>query len=95
MNALIRAMLVGSVVGLAQVLLHLHGPRDLAANELPMFFLPLPLGMLLAWYGRLPRWWLVALLGQCVVIVLALPVGRGQAGGVVPGGSLRGRPGRP
>jgi hypothetical protein len=70
MNALIRAMLVGSVVGLAQVLLHLNGSRDLAANELPMFFLPLPLGMLLAWYGRLPRWWLVALLGQFAVIVL-------------------------
>lgn len=67
---MIRAALVGAVVGLAQVLIHLLGPRDMAENELLMLFAPLPLGLLLSWFGMLRRWWLVALLGQLAVLLL-------------------------
>ncbi|MER6576393.1 hypothetical protein [Nonomuraea sp. NPDC001023] len=70
MNALIRAALVGAVVGLAQAVLAFHGPDDAAGNLLLMLFAPLPAGMLLSWYAMLRNWWLVALLGQFALIAL-------------------------
>ncbi|MFI6921693.1 hypothetical protein ACIBIZ_17220 [Nonomuraea spiralis] len=70
MNALIRAALVGAVVGLAQVVIVLRGPQNDAANLVLMLFAPLPLGMLLSWYAMLRNWWLVSLLGQFAVIAL-------------------------
>ncbi|MEU1385840.1 MULTISPECIES: hypothetical protein [unclassified Nonomuraea] len=70
MNALIRAALVGAVVGLAQAVIAFHGPEDAAGNLLLMLFAPLPAGMLLAWYAMLRNWWLVALLGQFALVAL-------------------------
>ncbi|NUR91651.1 MAG: hypothetical protein HOY71_46895 [Nonomuraea sp.] len=70
MNAMIRAALVGAVVGLAQVLIHLFGPRDMVGNELLMLFAPFPLGLALSWFGMLRRWGLVALFGQLAVMIL-------------------------
>ncbi|MEU1720265.1 hypothetical protein [Nonomuraea sp. NPDC005692] len=70
MNALIRAALVGAVVGLAQAVIAFHGPEDAAGNLLLMLFAPLPAGMLLAWYAMLRNWWLVALLGHFALVAL-------------------------
>ncbi|MFI7691562.1 hypothetical protein ACIBQ6_21010 [Nonomuraea sp. NPDC049655] len=70
MNALIRAALVGAVVGLAQAVIAFHGPEDAAGNLLLMLFAPLPAGMLLSWYAMLRNWWLVALLGQFALVAL-------------------------
>ncbi|MFI7419348.1 hypothetical protein [Nonomuraea sp. NPDC049684] len=70
MNALIRAALVGAVVGLAQAVIAFHGPEDAAGNLLLMLFATLPAGMLLSWYAMLRNWWLVALLGQFALIAL-------------------------
>ncbi|MFI9594623.1 hypothetical protein [Nonomuraea sp. NPDC052265] len=70
MNALIRAALVGTVVGLAQAIIAFHGPGDAVGNLLLMLFATLPLGMLLSWYGMLRNWWLASLLGQFALIAL-------------------------
>ncbi|MGW4406696.1 hypothetical protein ACWEJ6_21900 [Nonomuraea sp. NPDC004702] len=70
MNALIRAALVGAVVGLAQAVIAFHGPDDAAGNLLLMLFATLPAGMLLSWYAMLRNWWLVALLGQFALVAL-------------------------
>ncbi|MER6514169.1 hypothetical protein ABT158_45660 [Nonomuraea sp. NPDC001636] len=70
MNALIRAALVGAVVGLAQAVIAFHGPDDAAGNLLLMLFATLPAGMLLSWYAMLRNWWLVALVGQFALIAL-------------------------
>ncbi|MGW2213435.1 hypothetical protein ACWCSD_00480 [Nonomuraea sp. NPDC001684] len=70
MNALIRAALVGAVVGLAQAVIAFHGPEDAAGNLLLMLFATLPAGMLLSWYAMLRNWWLVALLGQFALVAL-------------------------
>ncbi|MEV4398386.1 hypothetical protein [Nonomuraea sp. NPDC049607] len=70
MNALIRAALVGAVVGLAQAVIAFHGPDDAAGNLLLMLFATLPLGMLLSWYAMLRNWWLASLLGQFALIAL-------------------------
>ncbi|WP_327088371.1 hypothetical protein OIE66_39635 [Nonomuraea sp. NBC_01738] len=75
MNALCRAAIVGSAIGLMEVFIHLYGPEDDFTGSNVMLLAPFPAGLLLGWLIRLPRWWLVAALAPFVniaIIVLAL-----------------------
>ncbi|MEV0597612.1 hypothetical protein [Nonomuraea cavernae] len=75
MNALCRAAIVGSVIGLMEVFLQVHGPEDDFTGANVMLIVPFPAGLLLSWLIRLPRWWLVAAVAPFVniaIIVLAL-----------------------
>jgi hypothetical protein len=75
MNVLIRAALVGTVIGLVEVCIHFYKVEDdfRAANTL--IFTPFLVGLLLGWLVRLPRWWQVAILAPFLngaIIIIAL-----------------------
>ncbi|WP_125647818.1 hypothetical protein [Nonomuraea sp. WAC 01424] len=75
MNALCRAVIVGSVIGLMEVFLYLNRSEDDFTGTNVMLLAPFGAGLLLGWLIRLPRWWLVAALAPFVniaIIVLAL-----------------------
>ncbi|MEV0827645.1 hypothetical protein [Nonomuraea rubra] len=68
MNALIRAALVGAVIGLAEHALVTpaleHGER---LAFLALLAGPFPAGMLLSFWAKLPRWWLLSVMGPIAV----------------------------
>ncbi|MEV0344896.1 hypothetical protein AB0H88_03970 [Nonomuraea sp. NPDC050680] len=73
MNASLRAALVGAVVGLAQfVLLCLRGDNIGLLDLLMTVVLSSGLGFFLSWWGRLPRWWGVGLVGPAVIVAFLL-----------------------
>ncbi|GAA1698716.1 hypothetical protein GCM10009733_111530 [Nonomuraea maheshkhaliensis] len=75
MNALIRAALVGAVIGIGEAALA-QVVDDNILVFLVMLALPLPAGMLLTLWGRLPLWWLISILGPVFVVMgfIAAPV---------------------
>ncbi|MEV4174389.1 hypothetical protein [Nonomuraea sp. NPDC049709] len=79
MNALIRIALVGAVIGLGEsVLVVCVSERNVLLAFLAMVFVPFPVSMALCWWGKLPHWWLVSVLGPMIVIfyfLLTLAVG--------------------
>ncbi|MEV0621163.1 hypothetical protein AB0I81_48090 [Nonomuraea sp. NPDC050404] len=81
MNALIRAALVGAVVGLTEAALAAHLS---VFTLLMMLLVPVPLSLALSYWGRLPRWWLVALLGPVGAIACfgMLPVTPAELAGM-------------
>ncbi|GAA3091448.1 hypothetical protein [Streptosporangium carneum] len=75
MNALFRAALVGTAIGLLEVLIYLYGPEDDFTGANTMLLAPFPVGLTLGWLIRLPRWRQVAILAPFVniaIITLAL-----------------------
>ncbi|MEU7749210.1 hypothetical protein [Nonomuraea sp. NPDC049158] len=73
MNASLRAALVGAVVGLAQfVLLCMRGDNIGLLDLLMTVVLSSGLGFFLCWWGRLPRWWGVGLVGPAVIVAFLL-----------------------
>ncbi|MEU7827556.1 hypothetical protein [Nonomuraea sp. NPDC049129] len=78
MNASLRAALVGAVVGLAQFVLLCWRGDDLGPLDLMMtVVLSSGLGFFLSWWGGLPRWWGVGLVGPAAIVaflLLALPL---------------------
>jgi hypothetical protein len=73
MNASLRAALVGAVVGLTQfVLLCLRGDNIGLLDLLMTVVLSSGLGFFLSWWGRLPRWWGVGLVGPAVIVAFLL-----------------------
>lgn len=72
MSALVRAALVGAVVGIAEAMLYVFGDADEIPVVLAMALLPFPLGMFLSWFGRLPLSWAVSTLASFLLYVLML-----------------------
>ncbi|MEV4249134.1 hypothetical protein AB0J63_37675 [Streptosporangium canum] len=75
MNVLLRAALVGTIIGLVEVPIYLYGPEDDFTGANTMLLTPFPVGLVLGWLIRLPRWWQVAILAPFVniaIITLAL-----------------------
>ncbi|MET9063875.1 hypothetical protein [Streptosporangium sandarakinum] len=75
MRVLFRAALVGTVIGLMEVLLYFYGPEDDFTGANTMLLTPFPAGLILGWSIRLPRWWQVAVVAPFVniaIIALAL-----------------------
>ncbi|MEU8401130.1 hypothetical protein AB0C28_38580 [Nonomuraea sp. NPDC048892] len=74
MNALIRAALVGAVIGIGEAAL--AQVDDDILVFLVMLAMPFPAGMLLTLWGRLPLWWLISILGPVFVVMgfIAVPV---------------------
>ncbi|GAA3143583.1 hypothetical protein GCM10010466_38180 [Planomonospora alba] len=70
MNALLRAALVGTAIGLVEVLIQLYGPEDDFTGANTMLLAPFPVGLALGWLIRLPRWWQVAILAPFVNIAI-------------------------
>ncbi|GAA4980931.1 hypothetical protein HD597_011748 [Nonomuraea thailandensis] len=70
MNALIRAALIGAVIGIAEDALATRAfEHDEQLAFLIMLVGPVPASMLLSFWAKLPRWWLMSLLGPVAVVV--------------------------
>ncbi|MFI7145357.1 hypothetical protein ACIBO2_10600 [Nonomuraea sp. NPDC050022] len=73
MNASLRAALVGAVVGLAQFVLLCWRGDDIGMLDLLMtVVLSSGLGFFLSWWGGLPSWWGVGLVGPAVIVTFLL-----------------------
>ncbi|MGW3347116.1 hypothetical protein ACWDA3_27760 [Nonomuraea rubra] len=75
MNALIRAALVGAVIGIGEAALAQQVDDNILVF-LAMLAMPVPAGTLLTLWGRLPLWWLISILGPVFVVMgfIAAPV---------------------
>ncbi|WP_424536444.1 hypothetical protein ACOZ38_42165 [Sphaerisporangium viridialbum] len=77
MNALSRAALVGAVIAVAELLIGIYfHPEDDFAITVVQGLVPFPLGFLLGWAVRLPRWAFVAAaaplaMGACLFFEVA------------------------
>jgi hypothetical protein len=89
MNALIRAALVGAVIGIGEAALAQVVDDDILVF-LAMLAMPLPAGMLLTLWGRLPWWWLISILGPGFIVMgfIAAPVRPAEIAGMGGWGSL-------